>query len=185
MNKTTQKLTLAAMFLAMGMVLPFLTGQIQQFGRMLLPMHLPVFLCGLICGWKYGAVIGFVLPLLRSAIFAMPPLFPTAASMAFELMTYGLMAGLLYQLSKWQCIIALYRVLIVSMIAGRIVSGIAQIILLGLSGSSLTWNAFIAGALLEAIPGIILQLTLIPAIMIALNRTGLVPFKKAKKPAVN
>lgn len=184
MSKTTKKLTLSAMFMAVGMVLPILTGQIQQIGNMLLPMHLPVFLCGLICGWQYGAVVGFVLPLLRSVTFGMPPLFPTATAMAFELAAYGLVAGLLYGRSRWQCIIALYRSLIAAMLAGRIVWGAVQIVLLGISGSSFTWQMFIAGALLNAVPGIIVQLILIPAIMVALNRTGLVMFRR-EQPAEN
>lgn len=184
MNKTTKNLTLSAMFLAIGMVLPIFTGQIQQIGNMLLPMHLPVFLCGLICGWQYGAVVGFVLPLLRSVTFGMPPLFPTATAMAFELATYGLVAGLLYGRSRWQCVFALYRSLIAAMLAGRVVWGAVQIVLLGLSGSAFTWQAFMAGAFLNAIPGIIVQLTLIPVIMVALNRTGLVTFQK-KQPLEN
>ena len=80
MKQTTKNITLSAMFLALGMVLPFLTGQIPQIGSMLLPMHIPVFLCGLICGWQYGAIIGFILPFLRYAAFGMPPLFPTGCS---------------------------------------------------------------------------------------------------------
>lgn len=178
MKKTTKNLTLSAMFMAVGMVLPFLTGQIQQIGNMLLPMHLPVFLCGLICGWQYGVAVGFILPLLRSVTFGMPPLFPTATAMAFELATYGLVAGLLYGRSRWQCVIALYRSLIAAMLAGRIVWGTVQIVLLGLSGSAFTWQMFISSALLNSIPGIIVQLILIPVIMVALNRTGLVTFQR-------
>lgn len=181
MKKTVKNLTLAAMFLAIGMVLPFLTGQIPQIGNMLLPMHIPVILCGLICGWQYGAAVGFVLPLLRSAIFGMPIFFPTATAMAFELMTYGLVVGLLYEISRWQCVIALYRCLIIAMIAGRAVWGIVQFIQVGVFGDGFTLQAFMAGAFLNAIPGIILQLILIPAIMIALDRTGLVHFRKHKK----
>lgn len=184
MNKTTKNLTLSAMFMALGMVLPLLTGQIQQIGNMLLPMHLPVFLCGLICGWQYGAAVGFILPLLRSVTFGMPPLFPTATAMAFELATYGLVAGLLYGRSRWQCVIALYRSLITAMLTGRIVWGAIQVVLLGLSGSAFTWQMFMSGALLNAIPGIIVQLTLIPAIMVALNRTGFVTFQK-RQPVEN
>ena len=112
MRKTTQKITLSAMFIAIGIVLPFFTGQIRQIGSMLLPMHLPVFLCGLICGWQYGAAAGFILPLLRSFLFGMPPMYPMAAAMSFELATYGLVAGLMYQRSHWKCILALYRSLI-------------------------------------------------------------------------
>lgn len=177
-KKPVFNLTLAAMFMAIGLVLPLLTGQIPQIGKMLLPMHIPVLLCGLICGWQYGLVVGFVLPILRSFIFGMPVLFPTGIAMAFELATYGLTIGLLYSRSRWQCVISLYRCMILSMIAGRAVWGIVQIVLLGMNGSGFTWQMFMAGAFLNAIPGIILQLVLIPAIMVALNRTGLVRFTK-------
>ena len=184
MYKTTKKLTLSAMFIAVGMVLPLLTGQIQQIGSTFLPMHLPVILCGLICGCQYGALIGFILPFLRSVTFGMPPLFPTAIAMAFELATYGLVIGLIYGRSHRQCVISLYRSLIAAMLAGRIVWGIVQIVLLGLIGKSFTWQMFIAGALLNAVPGIVVQLTLIPTIMVALNRTGLVIFQR-KQPLEN
>ena len=147
MGKTTKKLTLSAMFLAIGMVLPFLTGQIPEVGNMMLPMHIPVLLCGLICGWQYGAVLGFVLPLIRYFVFGMPVLFPTGTAMAFELMTYGLVIGLVYSVSRWKCIISLYRALIAAMIAGRIVWAAAQMILLGVSGSAFTLKMFLAGAL--------------------------------------
>ena len=177
-HEQIKKLTLSAMFIALGIVLPIFTGQLQQVGQMLLPMHIPVFLCGLICGWQYGAVVGFVLPLMRSMMFGMPPIFPTATSMALELMTYGLVAGLLYGLSRHQCIIALYRSLVISMLAGRAVWGIAQVIFFNMQGNAFTWKAFMAGAFLNAIPGIAIQLVLIPAIMLALHKTGLVKFKR-------
>ncbi len=170
----TKNLTLTAMFVAIGLVLPFLTWQIPQIGRMLLLMHIPVFLCGLICGWKYGLTVGFILPLLRSAMFGMPVMFPIAIAMAFELATYGLIAGILYGRFRGQCGIVLYRSMIAAMLAGRIVWGVAQVLLLGIGGSPFTWQMFITGAFLSAIPGIVIQLTLIPAIMIALNRTDLV-----------
>ena len=180
MKKNVRNLTMSALFLALGLVLPIFTGQIPQIGSMLLPMHIPVFLCGLICGGPWGALVGLILPLLRSVLFGMPPLFPTAIAMCFELMTYGFVAGFLYNRSRWQCVIALYRSMIASMVAGRLVWGVAQIVLLGLSGSAFTLQAFMAGALLNAIPGIVLQLLLIPAIMVALHRTGLGPFKQTK-----
>ncbi|MCM1176021.1 MAG: ECF transporter S component [Blautia sp.] len=183
MKSNIKNLTLSAMFVAVGIILPFFTGQIPQIGNMLLPMHIPVFLCGLICGWQYGAVVGFILPLMRSMLFSMPPLFPNATAMAFELLTYGLVAGMLYSRSKWQCVIALYRSLIAAMITGRLVWGVAQIVLLGISGSAFTWKAFMAGAFLNAVPGIVVQLILIPAVMVALNRTGLVRFQKQQSTA--
>lgn len=178
-NKTPVfRLTLSAMFLAAGLVLPLLTGQVPQIGNMLLPMHIPVLLCGLICGWQYGFCVGFILPILRYFIFGMPVLFPGGISMAFELAAYGLTVGLLYSHSRWQCVIALYRSMIAAMLLGRVVWGFVQVVLLGVSGGRFTWKMFTAGAFLNAIPGIILQLILIPAVMVALNRTGLVPFAK-------
>ncbi len=169
-------MTLSAMFLALGIVLPFLTGQIPQIGSMLLPMHIPVLLCGLICGWPYGLTIGFITPLLRGAMFGVPVFYPNGIAMAFELATYGAVIGFLYSRSRWQCVIVLYRCMIAAMLAGRLVWGIAEVILLGLGSKAFTWQAFIAGAFLNAIPGIIIQLILIPAIMVALNRAGLVRF---------
>lgn len=173
-----KNLTLAAMFLAAGLVLPFVTGQIPQIGSMLLPMHLPVLLCGLVCGWKYGLVVGFILPLMRSVLFGMPPMFPTAVAMAFELASYGALAGFFYGRSKWKCVVALYRALLVAMIGGRLVWGGVMVVLTGMSGSGFTWAMFLSGAFLNAIPGIILQLIFIPAMMIALDRTGLVRFHR-------
>ncbi len=179
MNKHIKNLTLSGMFLAIGLVLPFLTGQIPQIGNMLLPMHIPVLLCGLICGWQYGGAIGLIMPQLRNLLFGMPPM-PNAISMAFELAAYGLVIGLLYSRSKWKCVFSLYRSMLIAMLAGRAVWGVAQAAILGLGGSGFTVRMFMAGAFMNAIPGIILQLILIPAIMVALDRAKLVPFSKKK-----
>ena len=179
-NENIKNLSLSAMFIALGLVLPFLTGQIPQIGKMLLPMHIPVFLCGLICGWKYGAVVGITTPLLRSVAFGVPILYPTAIVMAVELMTYGLVIGFLYERSRWKCIWALYRCLIIAMISGRLIKALTEIVLLGVGGDGFTYQAFVAGAFFNAIPGIIAQLILIPAIMVTLNKTGFVSFKNEK-----
>ena len=160
-----RKLTYAALYLAIAMVLPFVTGQIPEIGAMLCPMHIPALLCGFMCGWPWGLAVGFIAPLLRSVIFGMPP-------MAFELAVYGGAAGLLYRLlprKKW----ITYAVLIISMIAGRIVWGAVRVVLAGLSGSHFTWALFIAGAVTNAIPGIIMHLVLIPVLVIAMDRAGL------------
>ena len=89
MKTSTRKLTLSALFLALGLVLPLITGQIPQIGKMLLPMHIPVLLCGMVCGWPYGLAVGAVMPLLRGLLFGMPVLYPTGIGMAFELAAYG------------------------------------------------------------------------------------------------
>lgn len=179
-NSQIKNMVLTAMFLAIGLVLPFLTGQIKEIGNMLLPMHIPVYLCAFICSWKYGMVMGLVLPIMRSAIFHMPVMYPNAVAMAIELATYGLVAGYLYGKSKYKCIKALYKCMIPAMIIGRVVWGIAQVVLLGIGGKAYTMSAFISGAFLNAIPGIILQLILIPAIMVALGRAKYVPLIKRK-----
>ena len=184
MNKSTKMLCYAAMFLALGLILPFFTGQVPQIGNMLLPMHIPVFLCGLICGWQYGLAVGLILPLLRYMLFGMPPPFPVGFAMTFELATYGAVAGWIYSHSRWQCVISLYRAIIAAMLIGRAVWGLVEVILLGFGASGFTWQMFMAGALLNAIPGIILQLILLPGIMLALHRTGLVPFKTDGQPVL-
>lgn len=179
-NMHIKNMLLSAMFMGIGLVLPFLTGQIQQIGSMMLPMHIPVLLCGLICGWQYGLAVGFILPIMRSFMFGMPMLYPMAIAMSFELAAYGFVVGYLYSHAKWQCTKSLYRCMITAMLAGRAVWGIVEVILLGVGTNGFTFQAFIAGALLNAIPGIIIQLVLIPAIMVALNKAKLVPFRKGK-----
>ena len=179
-SKGIRKLVLSAMFMAIGLVLPFITGQIQQIGNMLLPMHIPVLFCGLICGWQYGAVVGFVLPLLRYVLFGMPPIFPTGVSMSFELAVYGAVIGLnMQQLGKRNTtdsgknyVRNLYLALIGAMLAGRIVWGLVRFILARATMQPFTMEMFMAGAFLTAIPGIIVQLILIPGIMTALKRVG-------------
>ena len=164
-NSNTKKLVTAAFLLAIGQVLPFITGQIPEIGQMLCPMHYPVLLCGFLCGWQYGALVGFICPLLRSVLFGMPPMFPNAIAMAFELCTYGLISGLLWEKTKQKDFLHIYLVLLTAMVAGRIVWGLAEIVLLSVTGNAFTIQMFLAGALLNAIPGIIGQLILIPVII--------------------
>lgn len=176
MSEKTKKLTLSALFIALGLVLPILTGQLKALGNAFLPMHLPVLLCGLIVGPFYGLLVGLILPILRHFTFGMPPLYPTAIAMSFELATYGFVVGFVYKNSRWKCIIALYESLIIAMIAGRIVWGITTMILLGINGQAFTWQMFMAGAFFNSIPGIVFQLIFIPSLMLSLHETGLVQF---------
>lgn len=160
-----QKMALSAMLFAVGMVLPFLTMQIKEIGDSLLPMHLPVMLCGLLCGWKYGGVVGFFLPLLRSVSFGMPPIYPHAVYMALELMTYGIVIGIVYSCFGKKRTVDVLIALIAAMLIGRVVWGISKAILLGLGGNAFTVQMFLVSGFLDAIPGIVLQLLLIPSIM--------------------
>lgn len=168
-NKYIFKIVLSALFLALAYVMPFLTGQIPEIGSMLCPIHIPVILCGFICGWKWGLIVGFIAPLFRSLTISLPPLFPSAVCMAFEIATYGALSGLLYNLLPKKKIF-IYISLILSMIVGRIVWGIFMLLCLNINGGSFTFTAFISGAITNALPGIILQIVLIPIIIIVYEK---------------
>ena len=163
-----KKLILAALFLALAYVMPFLTGQIPEIGAMLCPLHIPVLLCGFICGWQWGLVVGFIAPLFRSLTLGMPLLFPAAVCMAFELAAYGAVAGLMYKLLPRKKAY-IYVSLLIAMVVGRIVWGAVMFLALGLSGGSFTFAAFVAGAFTNAIPGIIVQIVLIPLLVMVLD----------------
>lgn len=169
--KNTRDLTLSGLFLALGLVLPFVTMNIPSFGSMILPMHLPVLLCGFVCGWPWGLAVGLIAPLLRSALVGMPPLMPTAFAMAFELAAYGALTGILYRRLP-KTVPCLYAALIGAMLGGRIVWGLAMA---ALAGANFGLAAFWAGAITNALPGILLQLILIPALILALRRAKLMP----------
>lgn len=173
-RKNTLKLVYASLCLALALVLPFVTGRIPEIGNLLSPMHLPVFLCGFLCGAPWGAAVGLLSPLLRSLLFGMPPLFPKAIAMAFELMTYGLLSGLLSRLMPKKPVF-LWVSLILSMIGGRLVWGAARFALAGFDATAFPFSAFVAGAVTEAIPGILLQLVLVPPVVLLLRRAGYDP----------
>lgn len=165
----TKKLILSALFLALAYLLPFLTGQIPEIGNMLCPMHFPVLLCGFICGWPWGLAVGFVAPLFRSLILTMPPFFPKALCMAFELAAYGAIAGLMYKLFPRKKGF-IYLSLLIAMITGRLVWGTAMFLCLGSTGGSFTLAAFLAGAITNAIPAILIQIVLIPVLVMIAER---------------
>lgn len=159
-----KKVVLTALFIALGLTLPMITANVPMIGNMLLPMHFPIIICGLICGVGYGALAGVITPLLRSFIFGMPPLFPIATAMAFELAAYGAVAGLVYvviQKSKG----SVYPALVISMLSGRAVWGVVTFILFRMMGKTLTLQMFLAGAFTNAVPGIVGQLIIIPVLM--------------------
>lgn len=170
---STKNLVTAAAFLALGMVLPFFTGQIPSIGSMLLPMHIPVLICGYVCGWQWGLLVGLIVPLLRSITLGMPPMMPVAAAMAFELAAYGAFTGFLYEILEKNTI-SIYISLIGAMIFGRIVWGLVSMVLYGIMGNAFSVQLFLSGALLKAIPGIILQLVLIPVIIITLRKAKVI-----------
>lgn len=170
MKKQYKNLVLSALFIAIGIILPFITMQIPRIGNMLLPMHIPVILCGFICGGPYGLVVGLLVPLLRSMLVGMPIMLPGAVTMAPELAAYGLVTGLLYRRLKGKKLGILIS-LITAMITGRIVWGLASVGVFSLLGNSFTWKIFVTNGFINAIPGIVIQLILIPLLVKRLDET--------------
>lgn len=168
-----QNIALAAMFLAAAYVLPFLTGQVPQIGKMLCPMHIPVILCGFVCGAPWGLTVGFVAPLLRSLTLGVPALFPQAVAMAFELAVYGLISGMLYRILPGKKGY-IYLALLAAMVAGRAVWGAVMFAFMGFDLSRFGFTAFFAGAVANALPGIVLQLVIIPVAVMLIEKTGLI-----------
>ncbi len=172
-KKIIVNIALAGMFLALAYIMPFLTGQIREIGKMLCPMHIPVLLCGFVCGAPYGLIIGAIAPILRSLTLGMPVLFPSATAMAFELAVYGLVAGFLYKaLPKNK--INIYVSLVGAMAVGRIVWGIVMFCIMGFDLTKFGLATFWAGAVANAIPGIIIQIILIPIIIMLLEKAKLI-----------
>ncbi len=168
-NAWLRQMVLAALFLALCLLLPFLTGQIPEIGSLLLPMHFPVFLCGFVCGRLWGLAVGFTAPLVRSALFGMPPMVPVALAMAFELAAYGVLAALLYHLLPKKPGYV-WLALALAMLAGRLVWGAACLGIYGILGTPFTVQMFFAAGFAGALPGIAAQLLLIPPIVLALRR---------------
>ena len=150
-SSPARNVVLAALFLALAFVLPMVTGHLPQVGNMLCPMHFPILLCGFVLGGSWGLAVGFAAPLLRSVLFGMPPMFPIAISMAFELAAYGAVSGWLYRRVK-HTLPMTYATLAAAMVAGRLVWGAVRFVLAGLSGSSFPFSAFLSGALFTAVP---------------------------------
>lgn len=160
-----RQLTLSCLFVALGIIIPFfihIPG--VNFGQMFLPMHIPVILCSFICGYKFGGLCGLLTPLLSSIFTGMPPMPTFAVPMMFELLTYGLIAALLYK--KFN----VYISLIGAMVGGRIVAAIATLIVYGLNGKPFLFPVFLTTTFVTAIPGIIIQIILIPIIIIIFQK---------------
>lgn len=168
-NVNMKKLCLSAVCLSLCMVLPFLTGQIPQIGSALSPMHIPVLMCGLLCGWQYGLAIGFIAPLLRFLLFGMPPIMPTGLAMMFELAAYGAISGLLLKLLPRK-LPFLYVSLVGAMLGGRVIWGIVRFVIGMIVGPAFTFSAFLSGAFISAIPGIVCHIVLIPPVVIGVRR---------------
>ncbi len=175
----TRKLTFAGMLLALAVIMPRVAGLIPDIGKTLNLMHIPVLLCGFLCGWTWGLAVGFAAPLLSSAVNGMPGLFPDAAVMAFELAAYGAVSGLMYRilprkLGKGK----IYLALLAAMAAGRVVYAVVYLFLTGLGLVKINdaWLAFVwSRTVVKPILGIALQVALVPLLVMILERAGLTP----------
>ncbi len=168
-NAKTKNLVLAALCIALCLLLPLITGQNRQLGNMLCLIHLPVYICAYLTNWKWAGAVGFVSPILRSFTFGMPPLYPLAIGMAFEMATYGIVAAVFYKVFK-KSTSGLYASLLIAMLLGRIVGGSVKAILLGVGGEALTFKAFLTTYFVTEVAGIAIQIILIPLLVLALGK---------------
>ena len=177
MKTSTRKLTLSALLLALGLVLPLITGQIPQIGKMLLPMHIPVLLCGLACGWPYGLVCGLLGPVLSGVLTGMPS--PAVLpGMMVECGVYGLVSGLMMQAVHTKKLYAdLYISQITAMLLGRILSGVCKALIF--APATFTVAAWATTSFVTGLPGIVIQLVLLPTLVVALTKARLLRVRYA------
>lgn len=169
-DSMTKKLVLAGLFIALGIILPIAFHTIEGAGSVFLPMHIPVLISGFFLDWPFALAVGMLTPLLSSTITGMPPVFPAMVFMIFELATYGVIVSLFYRKLEKNT----YVSLISSMICGRLVSGFVVWILGTFFAAQLPGPIlFIKGAIVKGIPGIIIQLILIPIIIMAIEKSNL------------
>lgn len=185
-HKQLLKLTYAALCFALCMVLPLLTAGDTMLGNYLCLMHLPVLLCGMLCGGGWGLVVGFSAPLIRSLLFGRPPIIPVGVGMMAELAIYGLCCGLLFRALTARMVLPgrhtgaltarIYLSLLPAMLLGRLAGGATKIALVAAGRiPTYTWHAFFAAYFVQTVPGVLLQLVLIPLITVALCRARLLP----------
>ena len=168
------------MLIALCVVLPLAFHQVPRAGSILLPMHIPVLLAGLVCGWKFGLITGLSGPILSTMITGMPPTMAIASLMSIEMGVYGLVAGVLAYIVKTKsATLDLYICLVVSMIAGRLVAGIAQYTFFFSSddGSRYTMALWISSYFVTSLPGIVIQLAFVPSVVMALERERVIPLR--------
>lgn len=175
MKKMTylNKLIITAVCAALCVVLPAALHAIPNAGTLFSPMHIPVLLCGLVCGAPFGLLCGLVGPLLSSVLTGMPgaAYLPT---MMVELALYGLISGvLLYVIHSGRLLIDVYASLLGAMLAGRVITGILRALIF--ASGTYSFEAWATGYFVSSLPGIIIQLILIPVLYMALVRAKVIP----------
>ena len=173
-----KKSIITAVCIALCYVIPLMFHGIQNAGNIFCPMHIPVFICGLICGWQYGLLCGIAGPALSSALSSMPPV-AILPSMMVELAAYGTAAGLMMKLVRTKSTYAdLYISLIVAIVCGRVLAGLAKALIF--ARGSYSMSAWIAGSVVTSWPGTVIQLVFIPTIVFALMKSHLIPERYPK-----
>ena len=175
----TKKMVLAGLCVSLGLLLPQAMHAIPYAGQIFLPMHIPVLLCGFMCGGLWGLACGVLTPILSSLIFSMPPA-PYLPGMVLELAIYGLAAGLLYRKLK----LNIYVALVISMLAGRVAYGLMSTLLfIGGQGGEYSFGIFFTSLFVRALPGIAIQLVLLPLLVLGLQKAGVIekPDKKTQQ----
>lgn len=173
-----KKMVFTAACAALCLVLPMAFHSVPNAGSIFLPMHIPVLLCGLICGWPYGGVCGLIGPLISSLITGMPPA-AMLPSMMIECCMYGFATGLLMKYVRTKHPVAdLYISLVSAMVAGRLVAGFAKAWIFTPGVSPFAW---VTTSLVTGIPGIAIQLILMPMVVFALTRAKLIPTRYPKE----
>ncbi|HEY8444488.1 MAG TPA: ECF transporter S component [Bacilli bacterium] len=171
MVKDTEKIVLTGLFLAIGIILPPIFHSVEL-GNVISPMHFPVILCGLLLGWQYGLICGLLTPFVGFITWGRPPIMPIGLTMSLELATYGLLAGFIYKKVRLftNNIYNLYFALIIAMVAGRIVYGAVNWVLFLLDLSKTDFRAFLTSVFVIGLPGIILQILILPVIVMTIEK---------------
>lgn len=175
-NSKTYTLTVTAVLIAVGLVLPFVTGQIPAIAKIISPMHIPAYICGLTCGVIPGIAMGVITPLLRCVLFGMPAL-PSAIPMCFELSVYAAICGFAYPRLRavgshlW----AMLGAMAAAMVLGRIVGGAAKALVMGVTGNGYSFGIFFTAYFVNSAPGALIHLVLVPAVVAALEKAKLSP----------
>ena len=172
-----KRMTLAAVCIALCVVLPIAFHGIPDAGSVFLPMHIPVLICGMICGWPYGFICGLMGPLLSSVLTGMPPV-AYLPPMMVECGVYGLVAGLMLKfVHTKKTYVDLYIALVTAMLAGRVVAGIAKALIFT---PGMAMSAWVASSFVTALPGIVIQLVLLPSVVFTLMKAKVIPLRYPK-----
>ncbi len=165
MKRKTRDIILGSLFLALAIIMPYIFHATGISGQIFLPMHIPIIIGGFFLSPMTALMVGALSPLINSLVLGMPVFYPIGLIMTFELMVYGLSIALLRKK------LDTYYSLLISMILGRITAGLVVFALQNLLNLKLNYMVYVKGAVITGLPGILIQLLLIPIIVKALKRS--------------